>query len=157
MIDVTFRSPPHHRQAQDLESLLEYWAIAASEADAAAASIARAQASVVEARASYGQLDADWRARAATELAAAQTELGARRRAVPALAERVDRTVLRAPLAGRVNRVLVTTRGGSVQPGQPVVEIVPSEETLLIEAQVRPEGQRLRSDGSGGASGDHRL
>lgn len=114
-------------------------AVAASEAAAAAASIARAQASVVEARASYGQLDADWRARAATELAAAQTELGARRRALPALAERVDRTVLRAPLAGRVNRVLVTTRGGSVQPGQPVVEIVPSEETLLIEAQVRPE------------------
>jgi adhesin transport system membrane fusion protein len=94
---------------------------------------------VVEARASAAQLRQDWRSRAATELAAAQTELAARRRALPALAERVERTVLRAPLPGRVNRVLVTTRGGTVQPGQPLVEIVPSEESLLVEVQVRPE------------------
>jgi membrane fusion protein, adhesin transport system len=35
--------------------------------------------------------------------------------------------------------VLVTTRGGAVQPAQPLVEIVPSDESLLIEVQVRPE------------------
>ena len=113
--------------------------VAASEAAAASASIARAQSGVVEARATAAQLRQDWRSRAATELAAAQTELAARRRSLPALAERVVRTVLRAPLPGRVNRVLVTTRGGAVQPGQPLVEIVPSEESLLVEVQVRPE------------------
>ena len=58
---------------------------------------------------------------------------------MPALAARVERTVLRAPLAGRINRVLVTTRGGTVQPGAPLVEIVPSEENLLVEARVRPQ------------------
>lgn len=114
-------------------------AIAGSEAAAAAASIARAQGAVGEARAMLAQQRQDWRAQAATELAAAQGEREARRQAMPALAERVERTVLRAPLAGRVNRVLVTTRGGSVQPGQPLVEIVPSEESLLVEAQVRPQ------------------
>ena len=46
---------------------------------------------------------------------------------------------MRAPLPGRVNRVLVTTRGGSVSPGAPLVEIVPSEESLLIEARVLPD------------------
>ena len=51
--------------------------------------------------------------------------LAARQRALPALADRVERTVVRAPLAGRVNRVLVTTVGGSVGPGAPLVEIVP--------------------------------
>jgi adhesin transport system membrane fusion protein len=71
--------------------------------------------------------------------AAAQSEVEARRRSLPALAERVDRTILRAPLAGRINRVLVTTRGGSVSAGQPLVEIVPSEENLLVEARVLPE------------------
>lgn len=113
--------------------------VAASEAAAAAASVARAQAGVAEARAALTQARQDWRAQAANELAAAQAEREARRRALPALAERAERTVLRAPLAGRVNRVLVTTRGGTVQPGQPLVEIVPSEESLLIEAQVRPQ------------------
>jgi len=114
-------------------------ATAASEAAAAAASIARAQASVVEARASLSQATSDWRARASTELATAQAELAARRRAIPALAERVERTTLRAPLAGTVNRVLVTTRGAAVQPSAPLVEIVPSDENLLVEVRVRPE------------------
>ena len=60
------------------------------------------------------------------------------RRALPALSERVERTVVRSPLAGRVNRVLVTTVGGTIQPGAPLVEIVPSEENLLVEVQMRP-------------------
>lgn len=123
-------------QAVQLESAV---AVAQSEVAAAAAARARAQSAVFEARASAAQIRQDWRARAAGEFAAAQAELSARRSALPALAERVDRTVVRAPLAGRVNRVLVTTVGGSVAPGAPLVEIVPSEESLLIEAQVRPQ------------------
>ena len=114
-------------------------AVAASEAEAAAATILRARASVAEAQSTLARTRQEWRAQAANELAAAQAELSARRRSLPALADRVRRTVVRAPLAGRINRVLVTTRGGSVQPTQPLVEIVPSDESLLIEAQVRPE------------------
>ena len=114
-------------------------AIAASEAQPAAEAIARARASVSEARSALAQIRQEWRAQAANELATAQAELAARRRAMPALAERVDRTVIRAPLAGRINRVLVTTRGGTARPGEPLVEIVPSDERLLIEARVRPD------------------
>lgn len=112
---------------------------AASEAAAAATAISRAQAAVAEARSSLMQAVSDWRSRASTELAATQAELAARRRAIPALAERVDRTTLRAPLPGTINRVLITTRGAAVQPGQPLVEIVPSDESLLIEVQIRPQ------------------
>ena len=114
-------------------------AAAAGEAAGAAASISRAQASVAEARSSLAQVTSDWRARASTELATTQAELSARRRALPALAERVQRTTVRAPLAGTVNRVLVTTRGSAIQPSQPLVEIVPSEESLLIEVRIRPQ------------------
>ena len=113
--------------------------VAASEAEAAAEAIARSRAGVSEARSSLAQIRQEWRSQAANELAAAQAELSARQRALPALADRVDRTVVRAPLPGLVNRVLVTTRGGSVSPGAPLVEIVPSEESLLIEARVRPD------------------
>ena len=94
---------------------------------------------MTEARASAAQIRQDWRSRAATELATAQAELDARRQSATALADRVERTVVRAPLAGRVNRVLVTTVGGTVTPSMPLVEIVPSEENLLVEVRVRPE------------------
>lgn len=114
-------------------------AAAAGEAAGAAAAISRAQASVAEARSSLAQVTSDWRARASTELATTQAELAARRRALPALAERVQRTTVRAPLAGTVNRVLVTTRGSAIQPSQPLVEIVPSDESLLIEVRIRPQ------------------
>ena len=112
--------------------------VARSEMEAAGETVARARSSVAEARSTLAQAQREWRALAATELATAQAEFAARQRALPALADRAQRTVLRAPLAGRINRVLVTTRGGSIRAGEPVVEIVPSEESLLVEARVRP-------------------
>jgi adhesin transport system membrane fusion protein len=114
-------------------------AVATSEAAAAAASISRAQASISEATAALNQQRQDWRSLAANELATAQAELSARRSSLPALAERVARTTVKAPLAGTINRVLVTTVGAAVSPGAPLVEIVPSEETLLVETLIRPQ------------------
>ncbi len=127
--------------------------VTANEATAASAAIARARASLAEAQAGLNQANQDWRARAATELATAQAELSTRARTLPALSSRVDRTVIRAPVGGRVNRVLVTTVGGSVSPGQPLVELVPSREALQVEALVSPKdigsvriGQRAKVD-----------
>lgn len=113
-------------------------AVANAEYQAASASISRALAGVSEARASLAQQRQDWRSRAATDLAAAQAEMAALRRTLPALSERVARTSVRAPLDGRINRVLVTTVGAAVTPGAPLVEIVPSNENLLVETAVRP-------------------
>ena len=129
------------------------YAVSQSEASAAAASISRAQASVGEAVASLNQQRQDWRSIAANDLATAQAELSARRSTLPALAERVARTTVKSPLPGRINRVLVTTVGAAVSPGAPLVEIVPSEESLLIETMVRPQdiafvrmGQKAKVD-----------
>jgi adhesin transport system membrane fusion protein len=112
--------------------------IAQSDMQASSETIGRARQALAEARSSLTQQQQQWRTQSGNELAAAQAEAGARRRALPALADRAQRTVLRAPLAGRINRVLVTTRGGTIRPGEPVVEIVPSNESLVIEAQIRP-------------------
>jgi membrane fusion protein, adhesin transport system len=114
-------------------------ATSAGEAAAAAAALSRAQASISEAIAARGQQIQDWRSRAGTELAASQAELNARRSAIPALADRMKRTLVTAPIAGKINRVLVATRGGSVSPGSPLVEIVPSGESLIIETLVNPK------------------
>ena len=105
-------------------------------APAAAASNTRAPASVADARASLAQARQDWRARAAGELATAQAEAAARRSALPAYADKLARTTVKAPLAGLVNRVLVTTVGGSVRAGDPLVEIVPSNETLVVDTMI---------------------
>ncbi|MEX0645177.1 MAG: HlyD family type I secretion periplasmic adaptor subunit, partial [Parvularculaceae bacterium] len=57
---------------------------------------------------------------------------------MPAIEDKVARTDVKSPIDGIVNRVMVTTVGGVVQPGETIVEIVPSEDTLLIEARIKP-------------------
>lgn len=101
--------------------------------------VAAAQASVAEARSSLAQARSDWMSRAGLELSQAQAELSAQQQTLPALSDKVDRTTIRAPMSGRVNRVLVSTVGGSVSPGMPVAEIVPTEDALYVEAMVRPQ------------------
>lgn len=112
--------------------------VARSEVDAASSALARAQSGVAEARASLAQQRNDWKSRAANELTQVQADLSAQQGALPGLKDRVNRTTIRAPMSGIVNRVLVTTVGGSVAAGEPIVEIVPVESALLIDAAVRP-------------------
>lgn len=114
-------------------------AVSASDAQQAAAAIARARSGVAETRATLSQVRQAWRAQAGTDLAAAQSEMAARRRTMPALQARVSRAVVRSPVAGRVNRILVSTVGSSVAAGQPIVEVVPSADSLTVEAMVTPK------------------
>ena len=114
-------------------------AVATTDAAAAAAAVSRSKATVAEARSTLRQAQEDWRSQAATDLAAAQADLASRASANTALADRVARTTVTSPLDGRVNRVLATTIGGVVRAGEPLVEIVPTEDNLLIEAQVVPK------------------
>ncbi len=57
----------------------------------------------------------------------------------PILEDRLARTIVKAPVEGIVNRLLVNTTGGVVQPGEPLVEIVPIEDDLLIEVEISPK------------------
>jgi adhesin transport system membrane fusion protein len=126
-------------------------AVAGTDAAQASAAIARAQSAVAEARASLAQVRSAWRAQAGTDLAAAQSEMAARQRSIPALAAKLGRSTVASPVDGRVNRVLVSTVGSSIGAGQPIVEVVPSADTLTVEALVSPKdiaavriGQRAR-------------
>lgn len=113
-------------------------AVAAGDYAAAVAAAARARSSVAEARATLVQQRQDWRSRTAQELSEAQGQMAALQRTLPALSAKMARTVVRTPVAGRVNRVHVTTIGGTVPPGGPIAEIVPSEDRLFVEALVKP-------------------
>jgi adhesin transport system membrane fusion protein len=126
-------------------------AIAGTDAAQASSAVGRAQSAVAEAHASLAQVQSTWRAQVGADLAAAQSEMAARRRTMPALAEKVRRATVAAPVDGRVNRVLVSTIGASIGAGQPIVEVVPTAGALMVEALVSPKdiaavriGQRAR-------------
>lgn len=54
------------------------------------------------------------------------------------LEDRVNRTIVRSPVIGIVKQILVNTVGGVIKPGMDLIEIVPDDETLLVEAKIRP-------------------
>lgn len=55
------------------------------------------------------------------------------------LEDQVNRTVVLSPVTGFIKKMHINTIGGSVQPGMDLVEIVPKEKKLLIEAKIKPE------------------
>ena len=52
--------------------------------------------------------------------------------------DKVKRTYVRSPVDGTINQLLINTVGGVVKPGMDIVEIVPSQDNLLVEAKIRP-------------------
>lgn len=101
--------------------------------------IPRLQAAIAEIRSQQAVKTADARAEALTELNAAIAELGELNSAMPAAQNRVDRTQIRSPVRGIVNRIFLTTLGGVAKPGEPLIQVVPLDDTLLVEALIRPE------------------
>lgn len=55
------------------------------------------------------------------------------------LSERAHRSDIRAPVAGTVNKMMVSTKGGVIPPGAPILEIVPKSDMIAIEAQLSPQ------------------
>lgn len=76
----------------------------------------------------------EWRA----ELTSAMGQLNSLGQNVTGLADRVKYSEIRSPVAGVVQRVLYNTIGGVVQPGHAVVEVVPTDDRLVVEAKVSP-------------------
>ncbi len=107
-------------------------------ASAAASASQQANSAVNSATGEMAQVRGRYRSRAVEELTAAKSELAASGQELPALQDRVTRSDVKAPFSGTVNRVLVGTLGGVVRPGDPLVEIVPKDDALLIEAQIKP-------------------
>lgn len=72
-------------------------------------------------------------------LAKLEADLAIVNETIRAASDRVSRTQLRAPVRGVVNKVNVTTIGAVIQPGRDIIEIVPLDDSLLVEARIRPQ------------------
>ena len=79
------------------------------------------------------------RSEALNELNRTMAELAAIKEGMPALADKVARTHIKSPMNGIVNRVFVNTVGGIVRPGDPIVDVVPSDDQLVVDAMVTPK------------------
>jgi membrane fusion protein, adhesin transport system len=55
-----------------------------------------------------------------------------------ALEDRLQRTAVRSPVRGIINQIFINTVGGVIHPGMNLIEIVPLEDTLLVQAKVKP-------------------
>ena len=75
---------------------------------------------------------------AQAELAKTQEDLSGAMQTLAQRREQVGYTVIRAPMDGIVRNVRLTTRGGVAKPGEEIMQIVPADDELIIEAKVRP-------------------
>lgn len=103
-----------------------------------AINIPRARAAAQEAEERLGFRVAQMRSEALEELNKRRVELASLKETLSAGGDRVTRTDVRSPVRGSVKRVLLNTVGGVVRPGEPIMEVVPIDDTLRIEARVRP-------------------
>ncbi len=109
------------------------------ESEQAAAQINRVTAAIGEAQRKMQETELTFRNEARKELADVMGKLNALTEGAVALADKVDKSQVKSPVRGRVQRLLANTVGGVVQPGKDLVEIVPLDDSLVLEAKVQPK------------------
>ncbi|HEX7640350.1 MAG TPA: HlyD family type I secretion periplasmic adaptor subunit [Burkholderiaceae bacterium] len=106
--------------------------------DQAAAEVGRVQAQIAESGRKIQETELAFRNDAGKDLADAMGKLNALNEGAVGLADRVDKTQVKSPVRGRIQRLLANTPGGVVQPGKDIVEIVPLDDSLVLDARVQP-------------------
>ncbi|HBX56647.1 HlyD family type I secretion periplasmic adaptor subunit [Pseudomonas sp. UBA2684] len=107
--------------------------------DATTLAIPRAESAVSEIKSKIEESELAFRSDAFKELNEVRTELKKITATSSAIQDRVSRTTVLSPVKGIIKQLKINTIGGVVQPGSDMLEIVPLEDNLLIEAKVRPQ------------------
>ncbi|WP_081616867.1 MULTISPECIES: HlyD family type I secretion periplasmic adaptor subunit [unclassified Thioalkalivibrio] len=104
----------------------------------AAAQIARLEAAIEEAEEKIREVRLTFRNQWRSELADTLGRLQELAEGAEGLEDRVRLSEVRSPMAGIVQRMFITTRGGVISPGREVAEVVPLKDELVIEARISP-------------------
>lgn len=133
MVDVGAVSPVEllrlERQLSDLKGELERAQLA----------VPQLESEHLEARQNVETYEQAFISEARQELNEAASELGRLMEGNQAYTDRVDRTVVRSPVRGTVKQLKVKTVGGVIQPGMDLIEIVPIDDSLLVDARILPK------------------
>jgi membrane fusion protein, adhesin transport system len=116
------------RQVNDLKGELEANELA----------MPKIETSIETAKKRQEEIKINFQIQSRTELNQAKSEKKALTESNLALTDKVQRTSIRSPVRGIVNQINIKTIGGILQPGAQVMEIVPLDDRLLIEAEISP-------------------
>jgi membrane fusion protein, adhesin transport system len=107
--------------------------------EASRLALPRIESALAEAQSRRKEKELNERADLRGQLSEARVQLAALEQTLKADIDRVDRTEVRAPVTGLVKTLHVTTLGQVVKPGVDIVEIIPTDDSLLIETRIRPQ------------------
>lgn len=107
--------------------------------DQSAAQISRVQSAILEATRKIEEVQLTSRNQMSAELSETMSKLASLSKSGVALEDKVKHADIKSPVRGTVKRLLVNTMGAVVQPGKEVVEVVPLDDTLILEAQITPK------------------
>lgn len=106
--------------------------------DAVTLSIPRIRSTITEAQNKIERTRLEFQNSAKEKLNEVTAEMSRIRESGTALEDRVKRALVRSPVKGIVNRLLINTVGGVVRPGMDIIEIIPMQDNLLIETKIKP-------------------
>jgi adhesin transport system membrane fusion protein len=103
------------------------------------AQIARVQSAILEATRKIEEVQLNSRNQMSAELSETMSRLASLSQGELTLEDKVKHTEIKSPVRGIVKRLLVNTLGAVVQPGKEVVEVVPLNDTLILEVRIAPK------------------
>ena len=106
--------------------------------DSTGKSINKLEAALSEAELQVKQADLQFRQEATNDLTLRLAELSSAAQTLRGASDRVNRTDIRSPVDGIVNDLRVNTVGGFVNSGERLMDVVPVDDKLLIEARLKP-------------------
>lgn len=103
------------------------------------ANVAEARARISETREQMLNVDKTRRSEAADDLSRVLTDISNQQVRTASAADTFTRSVIRAPQAGTIDKLAYTTIGSAIPAGQPILQIVPDKDELVVTARIRPQ------------------
>lgn len=135
------QSPMEHLQIESEVESFEGEIAALTEA------LPRAQAAMDEALERIQELDLRFAREAREQMGENEMAIARTRELLATADDQQTRTTIRSPIVGVVKNMRYTTIGGVVRPGEPILDIVPSEDTLVVEARLNPMDRGFVQEG----------
>jgi membrane fusion protein, adhesin transport system len=109
---------------------------ARGEIDQSRAQLSRIRVSITEAKRKITESEQAFRSKVRSELNDVSAKLDSLTETSVALTDKVKQSTLKSPVNGKVSRLFFNTLGGVIQPGKEIMEVVPTDEVLVIETKV---------------------
>jgi adhesin transport system membrane fusion protein len=109
------------------------------ERDQAKAQIERIKAAISEAERKIIEIEQNFKSETRKELSETTAELNGLLATSVALQDRVSQATLKSPVNGKINRLFYNTVGGVIPPGKEVMEVVPTDDALVLETKIQPK------------------